>query len=104
MWKDFEDDYNGTIIIVKSNYGKEFVYFMPERLEEQDFKETELQLTFYWINNKQLITCASSKNHSFFQSGGIFNTLIGMEGLSLENDRAIRDSVRLDSNYWSGCE
>ena len=34
LWKDFEDDYNGTIIIVKSNYNKEFAYFIPDRLEE----------------------------------------------------------------------
>jgi len=34
LWKDFEDDYNGTIIIVKSNYKKEFAYFISDRLEE----------------------------------------------------------------------
>lgn len=104
LWKDFEDDYNGTIVIVRSNFDKEFAYFMPDRLEEQGFKETDLQLAFYWIDKTQLITCKSKEQHSFFQSGGQFNTFIGMEGWAVENDRSIRDSVRLNSNYWSGCE
>ncbi len=29
LWKQFEDNYNRTLIIVRSNLGKEFAFYIP---------------------------------------------------------------------------
>ena len=30
LWKDFEKGYNGTLVIVRSDFGKEFAFYIPE--------------------------------------------------------------------------
>ena len=30
LWKDFCNNYNGTIIIIRSDFGKNFAFFIPE--------------------------------------------------------------------------
>ena len=34
LWEQFKDNYNGTIVIVKTNFGKEFAFFIPEQFKE----------------------------------------------------------------------
>ncbi len=29
LWQQFEGNYNGTLIIVRSNFGKEFAFYIP---------------------------------------------------------------------------
>ena len=29
LWKQFEGNYNGTLIIVRSEFGKEFAFYIP---------------------------------------------------------------------------
>ena len=52
LWKDFENNYNNTMIIIKSNFDKEFVFFFANKLEEaNDSIETRNLFVYYWINN-----------------------------------------------------
>ncbi len=34
LWKQFKDNYNGTLVIVRSNYGKDFAFFVPEQFKK----------------------------------------------------------------------
>ena len=34
LFEDFEGDYNGTIVIIRSNHGKLFGCLIPDKLEE----------------------------------------------------------------------
>ena len=29
LWRQFEDGYDGTLIIIRSNFGKEFAFYIP---------------------------------------------------------------------------
>ena len=58
LYEDFKDNYDGIILIVRSNFGKEFVFFMKSKLFMTEYGAvgTGIQLIFYWINDNQLIT------------------------------------------------
>ena len=74
-----------TLVIVRTHFDKEFAFFIPHNLEETcNFKKTSEILSFYWINNDELITCTSS--NSGFDSTN--DTLIGIFGaMTIWNDR-----------------
>ncbi len=65
LWKQFEGNYNGFLIILKSNFGKVFAFYIPSKFEETNYKLTDKQLGFYWINGDQLVTMTNSKNPVF---------------------------------------
>ena len=66
LWQQFKGNYNGFLIIVRSNFGKEFAFYIPHKFEEtQEWKSTDNIFGFYWINGDQLVTVTDSKNLVF---------------------------------------
>ena len=62
----FKNDYSSTLVIIRSNFDKEFVFFIPNRLEETyDSEITGDLLAFYWINDDQLVTTKNSFEPEF---------------------------------------
>ncbi len=58
LWQQFsEGNYNSFFIIVRSNFGKEFAFYIPHKFEEETkMKSEDNNLGFYWINGDQLVT------------------------------------------------
>ena len=41
LWLNFNDDWNATLGVVRSNYGKEFAFLIPEKIcYQEDYKTT----------------------------------------------------------------
>ncbi len=34
LWKDFENGFIATLVIIRSNFGKKFAFFIPTKFEE----------------------------------------------------------------------
>ena len=57
LQQQFSDgNYNGTLIIVRSKFGKEFAFYIPSEFWVAYRFRTGKQLGFYWINGDQLVT------------------------------------------------
>ena len=55
--------FNSFLIIIKSEAEKSFGFFIPARLEIDEWQATKDQISFYWINNEsELITCISKNS------------------------------------------
>ena len=66
LWQEFVGNYNGFLIIVRSNFGKEFAFYIPHKIKEvKNCKITNEQYGFYWINGDQLETVKKSGNSYF---------------------------------------
>ncbi len=64
--EQFECNYDGFLIIIRSNFGKEFAFYIPHKFEEiKNDKFTGNHLAFYWINGDQLVTVTNSKYPRF---------------------------------------
>ena len=64
---------------MRSNFGKEFAYYIPHKFEEKN-TVTDTQLGFYWINGDQLVTVKNS-NNAWFRS--IDEWLIFINGMRI---------------------
>ena len=95
LFKDFSDDYNGTIIIVRSNHYKEFVFFMPHRFEETYGKDTDTQHAFYWINHDELVPCIHLRDHSFASDNAFLIWIT--DAMTIYNNRKYIDECGLSS-------
>ena len=66
-------------MIVRSNFGKEFAFYIPHKFEEaKEFEDTNKQLGFYWINGDQLVTVTNSKYPMFSSDNKYFISIYGM--------------------------
>ena len=66
LWKQFEKGYNGTLVIVKTNLGKDLVLYVSDRMYESNkWNYTEKIKIFYWINGDQLVTVRYINNPYF---------------------------------------
>ncbi len=83
-----------TLLIVRSNYNKEFVYFIPSKFQKARGLITGKQYAFYWINNNQLITCMNEKHCVFFSTDKYFIFLD--LGIVIANNREFKDMAALD--------
>ena len=34
LWKNFEDGFNGTLLIIRSNFAKEFAFYIPNKFKK----------------------------------------------------------------------
>ena len=100
LFQQFQDGYDATILIVRSNFGKEFAFFIPNKFQKsQQLKLTGKQLAFYWINDK-LVTCTNTSRPEFISNEEYFIWI--RWGLFIENNWSTRYySSRLDSNKWA---
>ena len=87
-------------MIVRSNFGKEFAYYIPHKFEEsKEWKSSGNHLAFYWINGDQIVTVTNSENNYFKSNDECF---IWTFGMGIENNRNKLDHAWLRSSYWSG--
>ncbi len=87
-------------MIVRSNFGKEFALYIPDKFEEtKKWKDTDTQLGFYWINGDQLVTVTNSSN-LWLKSDN--NDFISTAVMAISNDRNEQDYAYLNSLSWSG--
>ena len=63
---------------MRSNFGKEFAFYIPHKFEEAKWKSTDKQLGFYWINGDQLVTVTNSENAEFVSNSSDFIRINGM--------------------------
>ena len=54
--------------MAKSEFNRTFGFFIPSKLERTDWKKTGTQLSFYWINDDQLITASKSSYPRFYSN------------------------------------
>ena len=85
-------------MIIKSNFGKEFAFFIPNKLESTDMKTSKKLISFYYINTNQLVTSFCNHNPAFSSNK---NWIIWIKsGMGLSNDRNQKDYACLPSKYW----
>ncbi len=91
--------YNSFLVIIESNYTKQFGFFVPAKFEYvKNEKTTKKQLAFYQINNSTLVTATNSVDPKFGSDDDYF---IGINyGLVISNKRNKIDSASLNSKYW----
>ena len=92
LWQEFEGNYNGFLIILRNNYGKEFAFYVPHQFKEaKERKFTGDQLGFYWINGDQLVTATNSSNSESRSNKPWFvsndDSFIGIDGITIKNKR-----------------
>ncbi len=70
---------------MRSNFGKEFAFYIPYKFEEaKDYKYTNKQLGFYWINGDQLVTVRNGHKPWFMSNDGC---LLSINGMTIYNNR-----------------
>ena len=84
LWRKFsEGNYIGFLIILRSNHGKEFAFYIPHKFEEAKRpKSIYNHLGFYWINGDELVTVTNTNKHWFVSDGVNF---IWINGLVINN-------------------
>ena len=88
------------MILIKSNYDRQFGFFSPTKFERRNWKRTDKYLCFYFINdNQELIICEKSKNPWFSSDDRYFILIYEM---NIENDRNQDDYACLYKSVWSG--
>ena len=73
------------IIILKSNYDKEFVFFIPSVLKKTNLNNTGKQIALYWINDDELVTCSQSHEPRIWSNDD--NFIVIERGMVIWNDR-----------------
>ena len=57
--------YNCFIIVVKTEFDKEFALFVPNSFKQTDEMKTQKLLGWYLINDEELVTCTTLGNSLF---------------------------------------